>query len=611
MQESQQILNNKGIKGTAFKRTEHLKDYLRILIARRWLVISGFSLIVLSVTAYVLVATPIFRSEAVLLIEPAKLNLTDFKEVYDPTLGGVGGELSRREFYRTQHKLIVSRPSLARTFEKFEFAKMSKFRDKKEPIEDFEKLFSVNPVRRTRLVNVTFDWKDPELAARVLDSHIHDYIMSYRQRSLGVSLGGIETLRKKAEELKPRVAAAADELQQFMVVNNMVSLERSQNIVVERLKEISKNLTVAENELFGYQSIIDNIRLGLAEKRPLEDMPEMADSKIIQDLKLEYIRSKQELVDISGRFGPNHPEVIAIGARLSAINQKIEVEMGSIMASARAKLERAVTQTENLRKELSEQEQNVMDLNKIAGKYNTLKESHETLKGTYNAVDKRIKEIEISLAAGSQGDNIFIIQNPSIPVKHTKPKRFFAVALSCVMGLIVSTGLAFFVDYLDTTIKTKDETESVLGTPVIGFVPGLTQNHSGQSNGRKPIKPVELEAVEKPRSPLAESFKSIRTALEFSSGDGDRKHMLVTSASPGEGKTLTSVNVAITLAQAGNKTLLVDADMRKPRLHKLFRITSKEGLSNFLVTGEKSGIKVFFGSIRAKLIRPAVWSNAT
>ncbi len=569
--------------------TAHLKDYIRVLIARRWIVISAVTLAVLGMATYVLTATPEYRAKATLLIEPSAIKLMEFSDVYDPTLSGMTGEIARREFYATQHTLILSRQLLEKTFEKFNFSRFEEFSDATDPIDKFGEYFHVAPVRGTRLVDVTFDWKDPKLASKVLAYHVDSYILSYRQRSLGVSLGGIDTLKRKSVELKPRVEEASDKLQKFMVENNMVSLEESQNIVVERLKEISKNLTITENDRIKYKSVIDNISNALKVRGTLKDIPEVADSKIIQHLKVEYIQAKKELEDLSERFGVNHSEVKAVSARLGAISRKMTSEMRSIMVSAQAQLERAEKQTTDLKEELAKQEKNVLELNSIAGKYNLLKEAHETLRATYQTIDKRVKEIEISLAAGSQHDNIFIIQSPEVPLEHENPKRLQLMFTAIVTGALAGILLAFFIDYLDTSLKTKEETEKLLDSPVIGFVPGIDK--SAEQNGSVSSTTTGyLHALNNPRSATTESFRSIRTALEFTHINSELKTFLVTSASPSEGKTFISLNIAIAMVKAGKKVLLVDADLRRPRLHKVCGTALVPGLSNLLAKGETAGV---------------------
>ncbi|GAB4347675.1 MAG: polysaccharide biosynthesis tyrosine autokinase [Candidatus Abyssubacteria bacterium] len=559
----------------------HLKDYLRIISVRRWIFLCTFLSILLAVTVWVFVRTPIYRAESLLLIEPVKVNLTEFKAVYDPTLGEAGGHLANQEFLETQYNLIVSRPLLEQAFEKFGYGSMPEFKDEEEPIKKFAKLFRVIPVRRSRLATVTFEWEDPELAAKTLDFLVNEYIADYRKRALGVTREGLSALRQKAEELRPQVEAKANELQQFRVDHNMVSLEETQNIVVERLKDISKNLTEVERVRIEVESDYLSIERALSGEFQMENLPEIASSETIRDLKLEYIRTKQRHSDLGKSFGPNHPEVKAVQAILDAIKEKTEAEMISILKTVKAEYERAVSQEKQLRDELRKQEEKVMQFNKLAVQYKALMDDHDTLRRTYNAVAKRIEEIEIATAAGSKGDNIFIISPPRIPTKPIRPRKALSVAIAVVFGLSLGTGLCFLIDYLDTTVKTKEDVEALTGVPVIGYVPGVENGHAANENHAG--LPIELYLLREPRSPVAEAFRSIRTAIAFSSNNGDLKHLIVTSSDRSEGKSMSSINISVVMAQAGKKVLLVDADLRRPRLHKVFGVEPSPGLSNLLV----------------------------
>lgn len=582
MKEQMELMNRKAELSAwaSLNVGPHLKDYLRVVSVRRWVFLCAFVSVVLTVAVWVFVRTPIYRAESMLLIEPVKVNLTEFKAVYDPTLGEAGGHLANQEFLETQYNLIVSRPLLEQTFEKFGYGSMQEFKDKKEPIEKFAKLFRVIPVRRSRLATVTFEWKDPELAARTVDFLVNEYIADYRKRALGVTREGLSALREKAEELRPQVDAKANELQKFRADHNMVSLEETQNIVVERLKDISKNLTEVERIRIEVESDYLSIERALAGEFQMENLPEIASSETIRDLKLEYIKTKQRYSDLGKSFGPNHPEVKAAQAILDAIKEKTEAEMISILKTVKAEYERAVNREKQLRDELRKQEEEVMEFNQLAVEYKALADDCDTLRRTYNAVAKRIEEIEIATAAGSKGDNIFIISAPRVPMKPVKPRKALSLAIALVFGASLGVGLCFLVDYLDTTVKTKEDVEALMGVPVIGYIPGIEDGHA---NGVHSDLPVELHLLKEPRSAVAEAFRSIRTAIAFSSNNGGLKQLIVTSSDRSEGKSMSSVNISVVMAQTGKSVLLVDADLRKPRLHKVFGVAPSPGLSNLLV----------------------------
>jgi len=560
----------------------HLKDYLRILYVRKWILVSVFFVVVMSVTAYVFIQTPTYRAGSTLLIEPSNPNVTEFNDVYDPAMSD--GDFNRQTFLETQYKLLLSRPLIEKSFRHFGFGEMKEFRELRDPIVKFMSCFLVSPIKRTRLVGVSFEWKDPELAARVIEYHVDEFLSNCRKRRLGVSEEGLIALRAKADDLKPQVEEKAKAMQHFMAHNEMVSFEKAQDIVVERLKAINQNLTDAENKRILAQARYNDIANALKENLPLERMPEIISSEAIRDLKLEFTHAEQEVSDLENHFGPNHPEALSAEAKLASVAEKMKSEISQILASAEAEYTRAAKQESELKKVLDEQQKKVMALNEKSVDYTLISQSYEDLNRAYRVVTQRIQEIETAMAAGDKEDNIFIIAKPRIPIRPAKPRKLLSIALSLMVGLLLGIGLCFFVEYLDTTIKTKSDVEQFLGVPVMGFVPPV--GGDGRRNGGNGKKQVEFEAVENPHSALAEAFRSIRTALSFSNGGKGLKTFLVTSAVPSEGKTIVSLNTAIALAKAGKKVLLVDADMRRPRLSRVFESSSMQGLSSLLVNKE-------------------------
>ncbi len=590
-EQQQEAVSDRRIMGRLVGGVEepHLKDYLHVVLMKRWVVI-GISLLVIIATALkVFLADPIYEARCLLLIEPTKIKVTDFQDVYDPTQSQfAGSELARREFMETQFRLLTCRPVLEKVFARFDFGEQDAFRDSMDPIPAFGELFSISPVRRTRLVEASFEWTDPKLAADVVNYLVGAYVKDYRERRLGVTGGGLAALKMKAEEFRPKVAVKAEALQMFMIKHGAVSLEQSQNIVVERLKDLNRELTEIQNDRIELQSRIQSIGHALDSRTPLEDLPEVVVSPTMRDLKMEWLRIQQVIPDLSKRFGQNHPELMAAKAKLRAIRNKIELEVRSILSSTHLEYQRAKSQEEELMAALNLQMEEVMHLDKLRMEYQILKDAHDSLNKTYRAIIQRIDEIEISSAAGSEEDNIFVISPARVPVKRSKPRRLRALIIACLMGPTAGIGLAFFLQYLDTTVKTREEVERVMGVPVIGYVPTLREELNGKESdsgkgGQRSVH--DMLAVEQPRSALAEAFRSLRTALSFSVGTQGLHSLLVTSPSPLEGKSLVSINLAITFAQAGKKVLLVDADLRKPRLHKTFALPPHLGLSNLLAAG--------------------------
>ncbi len=562
----------------------HLKDYIRVLFMRRWVVV-GVSLLVIFATALtVFIMTPVYRASSLLLIEPTKIKVTDFQDVYDPTLSQfAGSELARREFMETQFNLLTCRPLMENVFAQFNFGESEAYRDAKDPIPSFTKKFHVSPVRRTRLVEVSFEWTDPKLAAEVVNYLVDAYIQEYRERRLGVTGGGLAALKRKAEELRPKVAEKAEALQAFRMEHGTVSLEQSQDIVVERLKDLNRDLTEVQNKRIELQSRIQSIGHALESRTALEDLPEVVDSQTMRDLKMEWIRTQQEISDLSKRFGANHPQLLSAKAKLQAIRSKIEMDVRSILSATHLEYQRAKSQEQEILEVLQKQQVEVMNLDQLRVAYRDLQDAYDTVHKTYRAIIQRIDEIEISSAAGTEEDNIFVIAPAKTPVKKAKPKRLQAIGLAFILGPMLGIGLAFFLQYLDTTVKTRDDAEQSMGLPVLGYVPALREELNGDAVSTE-RSGYDMLALERPRSALAEAFRSLRTALSFSMGTQGVRSILVTSPSPLEGKSLVSINLALTFAQAGKRVLLVDSDLRKPRIHKTFGLSPTVGLSNLLTS---------------------------
>jgi len=558
----------------------HLRDYLRVISARRWILVTTFLAVVTATLVYVLVSTPVYRPVCQLLMEPTRTRVMNFQEVYDPTFGAeTGGRMLRQEFLETQYHLILSRPILEKTYRECNLADEPEFKNAKDPISALSRRFNVSGLRNSYLVNVSFDWREGAFATKVLDYHVKQYIQSCRERSIGVTEGGLRALEEKAQDIRKQLALKSDALQSFMTNHKMVSLVETQNIVVERLKEISRNLTEAETQRLMAESKFRNIRDTLAQKRAPEEMPEVIDSPTVRDLKLEYVRTKLQASDLGDSLGPNHPVAKAAQSTLKTITETLALEVQSVLASAEAEYLRAKRQEDALGDALVKKEKAVLAFNKLAKEYLPLKEAHATLAHAYQQVSERMGEIEVALAAGPKGETVTVVSPPEVPTERTKPRRKRALALAGMLGLLLGTGLCFFVEYLDTSVKTKEDVEALLQTAVLGYVPAVS---NGLLSAAEQGKGIDLIALEKPRSPMAEAFRSIRTALSFTRDATTCQQFVVTSALPSEGKTLVSVNIALTLAQAGKKVLLVDADLRRPRIHKVFDMELGRGLSNLI-----------------------------
>ena len=594
----------------------HLKDYFRILLARRWVLASVVLLVAVSSLVWLLLQQPQYMSTATLLIDTNRSTLTGFQDVEQPVIG----ELSRRSYVDTMVQLLTARPLLERTFSFFNLGDRLEYKELKDPVGPFAKHFTVAAVRNSQLLKVSFSWSEPAKSRDILDYLVQEFITETRKRRLGVTLEGYQALQDKAEPLRQKVEGKAAELNNFMLSHNMVSFDRTADILVNHLKDLGTRLTQVQKDRISYEGTYQNTMqlLNVAEAQAsgaavllpdgtvvtggpaagqpgdslldrvnIRDLPEVGENQVVRDLKRELLNLQQELENLNKAFGTKHPTVIATQARLTSTSQKLEEEVYSILIGIKVRFERLQREEQELTKQLREEEDRVIQFKVLEQDYNRIDAEYQTVKKTYDAIQKRLEEIEIVNAAGSRNDNIFVVEPPKVPVRPYKPQKARTLALALILGVLLGCGCCFFIDYLDTTIKGKDDIQNLLHLPVLGYVPAIGYREIARTAGEvnKSIPP-ELFSVHRPRSSLAESFRSIRTAITLSGRIENMRHLLVSSASSQEGKTMVSTNISLAMAQAGKKVLLVDADMRKPRVHKVFGLDNRSGLSQMLVGGE-------------------------
>lgn len=569
----------------ARERNLHLKDYLHIMFARKWILISTFLVIVLSATAWVMLQEPVYRSICRLEFKPSSLKLIQSEEVV-PTPDLSGNQSAFETFLETQYELILTPAVVHKTFEHFGLRHEPDYRDLPSPEDVFEEKFGIVPLPETRLVDIVYDSFDPEKGVRILDFLVREYVDDFNRKRRQDTQQALADLERDAETIRKNLQERSEQLQVFLEENDILSFEKEEDIVLKRLLQLNESLTRAENDRIKaesrYNGIVKSMEEGTGNGRlEVDDIPEIVESQTIRNLKSELIKASMEMADLKKSFGKNHPEVQAIQATVDYIEDRIDEEKLSILSSIEREYRRAAELETDLKAELENQQGRVADLNRKAGVYKLLRQEYETTKETYDMRVKRISEIQTFLTASST--NISITSPAEVLPRPVKPRKALTIALAALVGLMLGLALCFFMEYLDTTLKTKEDVERILETPVLGYVPPIT---SADTNGQSA---PELAALDRPESLLAEAFRSIRTALLFSATGKSLQSILVTSSMPSEGKTLVSLNLAFAMARAGKRVLLVDADMRRPRLFKIMQTEQEPGLSNLLATdGEVS-----------------------
>ena len=548
----------------------HLMDYVQIIMQRLPLVVVIFTAVALLGTAYSWTRHPRYTAKARLLIEPGQVNLTDIKGAIDPVSAAIG----KREFIQTQVELIKSRPVAETVIQRLELLTKDEFRNAKDPVARFQSLIKANPERNTHLINVEIEREDRSEAQIMVNALVNAFIDDVRSRRLGVSEEGLEQLRKREQTLRERLDASSEALQKFMIENDMVSFEKSQNMVMDRLVELNRQFNALQPKRMQLQARVEAAQAAIKGGAEIATLPDIIDAPIIRSMKLDLSQLSNEYSQMVERLGEKHPNLLATTTQIQALQTKMTIEADAIIRSIQMQFDQVVAEETLLTHAIKLQEQEVYRFNHLAAQYEKLRRIQEAIEGPYTIISRRIEEIDIN-RIGGQGENIFVVGKASIPVTPSWPNKKKNMMIVILFGGALAVGVCFFLDYMDTTIKSDSDVRRLLGSKVLAGIPNVS--HKGEM-----VKIVDLVAFENPRSHAAEAFRTLRTALAFSIPGERVSSVVVSSTLPSEGKSLSAISIAITHAQTGKRTILIDADMRKPRLHDVFNVKSKIGLSTLL-----------------------------
>jgi capsular exopolysaccharide synthesis family protein len=438
-------------------------------------------------------------------------------------------------------------------------------------IDRYLRRLKIEPIKGSGLVYISFTGVHPKEIKKIINRHASEYINTNLEVRFAASNEAVAWLQKQILIKKDLVEEAENALQIYKENKKIVSLEDKQNIIVQKLADLNSRLTDARTERMKLD-ILHNLKKKYEGKQGLlETIPGIMENLLISQLKNEHIGLFTEIKKLSHKYGKNHPAMIRAVTKAEELKTKIDEEVNNIAENIEAKYKVALSQEESLNKALEEQKTVALQLNRDAIAYNTLKRGSEGERAMYEILLKRLKEADIT--SELQTSNIRIVDNAETPRTPIKPRKKRNVLIGAILGLFIGIGLVFFLEYLDNTIKSPEDVEQYLGIPLLGVLAKI----------REQVGSSEIIAKDLPKSVFAEAVRSVRTSVMFSMIDKPKKLIMITSAVQGEGKTFIASNLAYAIAQTGKETLLVDTDLRKPRLNEVFNVTRKPGFSNHLI----------------------------
>ncbi len=582
--------------------TINLREYWNIILKRKGTVLTFFAIVVVAVMTATFLMTPIFRASLTLQIDRQESKVVEFQGVTP-----MESPQDSREFYQTQYEVLKSRSLAQRVIDQLNLSEHPEFNKKQEasPLAALLAVFkteaaeeksadkdlnkqsalvnrllnnlTVEPVRNSRLVKIHYDSPDAALATRIVNSVATAYINLNLERRMDASSYAKTFLQDRLQQVQAKLEDSEKALVTFARAEQIIKPEEKDtgpSVDAQVMQAFTGALAKAQEERIRIESVYNQMNAVGS-----QGLPDVLENKVIQDLKSQKAKLEAEYQEGLKLYKPAYPKMLQIEGRIAEIQAKIEEEINNVKSAIKIRYDSAKAQESALNAKLQESKRNVLGVQDRSIQYNILKREVDTNRQLYEGLLQRLKEVGV--AGGIGVNNISIVDKAEEPNKPFKPKFLLNLLIGMFLGLFGGVALAFLFEHLDDTLKTPEDIEKILGLSVLGVIPFVRRKVEEGGDDRLIMENMDL------RSAFAEAYRSLRTSLQFSTPQGMPKTLVITSTSPGEGKSTTSISLAVHLALAGKTTLLIDADLRKASMHKNLKLDNNEGLTNYLAGDAK------------------------
>ena len=573
-----------------------VREYFRIIRRHKWIVLATLVVLVTIVTIGTMLTRPVYRAKAMLEIGKETERVAQGRQILEMESASVFNPF----FLQTQVDILHSRDLARRVIQKLNLAENEEFKAKNATalqdnerevrlVNAFQGRYDVSVGRQTRVVSLTFDAYNPKLAAEVANAIASEYITwSMESRLQGVS-SAKDFLSKRVQEAETALRDAENEQQRYLAEHRIISVEDKGDITLARTVELNRQLTDLENERRTAEANYNRSKEVAA-----DELPQVINDATVQNLSRELSKQKQELANLSAKYQPTYPAVKQVQEQVKQLETQLAEHKAKIVKNIETQFQVAKKREEDLKASFGKSRNDAIQQNRESSELSLIKQKIETNRKNYEDLLGRLRQAEVE--SDFRPSNIRKVQEAEVPIAPVKPNKMLNIGLSVLIGLALGIGLAFFMEYLNNTINTAEDVERIVQLPALGGIPSLqslAKNKmlgisalNGNGNGKKSTALTalnnELLSGHDPLSSFAESYRALRTSLLLSSAEHAPRTMLITSSHPAEGKTTIVANTAISLAQTGARVLVLDADMRRPRCHKILSTKNDTGLSTYL-----------------------------
>ncbi len=533
-----------------------VRHYWYVVKQRRWVLLTTFVIVVLSTVIHNRYQVPGYRATATLILEPNIPHLSSPGEI---SMGDAGS------FYESQYEIIRSYGVAKMAVGALGLGEEGEQGDQasEATIAAFQSRISVDPINNSRLVKVSMTGSDPEEVARHVNTLVRMYIHRNLEDRRAASQDAFTFLSERLAVLRAQVAKSENELLEYKEQEDIVSLEKRQALVEERLSELTERHTEAALERSGLETVLREVQAIRAQPELIGAIPQLRGHVVLQQLSSDLIRLQLEHGRLAQKYKPKHPKIVQLQSQIDSIRAQREIEIDRAIRSLEVEY-RIHQQTEQgVRASLDDRKRQSRQLAQQAIQYGMLKRDTESNRQMYDVLLQRLKETDFS--GNITINNIRVVDEARVPSAPLGPNTQRALTIAIFGSLLLGFALCVAIDYFDNALRNEHDVQLYLESPVLGIVP----------------KAKDLE--KRPAAAIHRAYRDIKTGLDFFSQEHVLRSLLVTSAVAGEGKTTGVTHLGTRFAQAGRRVLLIDADLARPQLHRRFALEPEAGLSDYFL----------------------------
>ncbi len=541
-----------------------LRDYVRIVMKHLWVIVAFFVVVVTAVTIHTFRLKPVYRASARINIRRESPSLNKIQDLWN-------FYATQREYMETQYKLIASKNIAQRAFDKLSEQDRSEFKGPR-PIDAFLSGVVVEPIKDTFLVDVSYEGSDPKKIASWVNRLVLEYIDYHNMQKTASSIEVEKKISDEMPKIEKKLRDSENELLSFQEENQILSFEDEKEILYQNLGEYEAALRTVRRERIDVEVQFATIEKARKAGIPLDLVPEVQANRLLQELKIQIAKMEQEYLTQKSRYREDLPRVKVSKDQLDLVRRQYEDEVGKVVGEITERFTEIQSRETKLVAERDAVREQLRILQPKQARYLQLSETVKQNRKIYNDYSEHSKQLTVATSVNL--NEISLVDPADPPSTPVKPNRLLNITMAVLVGLLGGIGLAFFLEYIDDSVKGPEDVEKYLRTPLLGVVPRFGRGTDDKSR--------DLVSINDPKSTISEMFRSARTGILFSSSKGEPRTLLVWSVGAGEGKTMVAVNLGVTMAQSKSRTLIIDADLRRRRLHKSFEMENDAGLSTYL-----------------------------